>query len=77
MTDNTIPFPRKKTPMKNPYAKSDILAAESATATAVHIHVFGKYLLSTGRGDLAGEMLKYARSVHAIAESLRKGSQPI
>ena len=72
--DNTIPFPRKKKPMPNPYAKSDVLAAESATATAVHIHVFGKYLLTTGRAELAGDMLRYAKAVHDVAEILKKGS---
>ncbi len=75
MNDNITLFPRrpgKTTTMLNTYS-GDSMASDAATATAVHMHVFSRYLASTGRTEQAQVVMNMAKQVQSLAESIRPG----
>ena len=76
MNDNIEIFPKKavKKTQTRPAFSGDNMAFESATATAVHVHVLAKYLASTGRKEHADVCLGMAQQIQAIASYLQKGN---
>ena len=73
MNDNVTEFPSKKKKMTPPPMSfsGDSLASDAAVATAVHMHVFARYLASTGRNTQAEVVLNMAKQIQILGDSIR------